>query len=57
MTVYTYVIDNTEYVISDDDQSIAGAFWKKQAGMCGLGVRGAVQHSLECLDIPIYVSG
>ena len=25
MTVYTYVIDNTEYVISDDDQSIAGA--------------------------------
>ena len=24
MTVYTYIIDNTEYVVSDDDQSIAG---------------------------------
>ena len=41
MTVYTYIIDNTEYVISDDDQSIAGAFWKKQA-VCA-GYAGAVQ--------------
>ena len=50
MTVYTYVIDNTEYVISDDDQSIAGAFWKKQA-VCA-GYAGAVQYLLERLDIP-----
>ena len=56
MTVYTYVIDNTEYVISDDDQSIAGAFWKKQA-VCA-GYAGAVQYLLERLDIPcIYVEG
>ena len=56
MTVYTYVIDNTEYVISDDDQSIAGAFWKKQA-VCA-GYAGAVQYLLERLDIPcIYVDG
>ena len=54
--VYTYVIDNTEYVISDDDQSIAGAFWKKQA-VCA-GYAGAVQYLLERLDIPcIYVEG
>jgi len=56
MTVYTYVIDNTEYVISDDDQSIAGAFWKKQA-VCA-GYAGAVQYLLERLYIPcIYVEG
>ena len=56
MTVYTYVIDNTEYVISDDDQSIAGAFWKKQA-VCA-GYAGAVQYLLDRLDIPcIYVDG
>ena len=56
MTVYTYVIDNTKYVISDDDQSIAGAFWKKQA-VCA-GYAGAVQYLLERLDIPcIYVDG
>ena len=48
MTVYTYVIDNTEYVISDDDQSIAGAFWKKQA-VCA-GYAGAVQY-------PLYLCG
>lgn len=28
--VYTYVIDNTQYQASDDDQSIAGVFWKKR---------------------------
>ena len=56
MTVYTYVIDNTEYVISDDDQSIAGAFWKKQA-VCA-GYAGAVQYLLERLDIPSrFVNG
>ena len=56
MSVYTYVIDNTEYVISDDDQSIAGAFWKKQA-VCA-GYAGAVQYLLERLDIPSrFVNG
>lgn len=56
MTVYTYIIDNTEYVVSDDDQSIAGTFWKKQA-VCA-GYAGAVQYLLERLNIPcIYVEG
>ena len=56
MTVYTYIIDNTDYVISDDDQSIAGTFWKKQA-VCA-GYAGAVQYLLERLGIPcIYVEG
>ena len=35
-TVYTYLIDNAEYVESEDDQSMAGIFWKKQAGVCRL---------------------
>ena len=56
MTVYTYIIDNTDYVVSDDDQSIAGTFWKKQA-VCA-GYAGAVQYLLERLNVPcIYVEG
>ena len=56
MTVYTYIIDNTEYKVSDDDQSIAGTFWKKQA-VCA-GYAGAVQYLLERLNVPcIYVEG
>ena len=56
MTVYTYIIDNTDYVLSDDDQSIAGTFWKKQA-VCA-GYAGAVQYLLERLNITcIYVEG
>lgn len=54
--VYTYIIDNTEYLPSDDDQSIAGVFWKKNA-VCA-GYAGAVQYLLERLDVPcIYVDG
>ena len=34
MTAYTYIIDHTAYEISDDDQSIAGVFWKKKARNC-----------------------
>ena len=30
-TVYTYLIDTTEYVSTEDDQNIAGVFWKKEA--------------------------
>lgn len=54
--VYTYVIDHTQYKTGEDDQSIAGVFWKKSA-VCA-GYAGAVQYLLERLDIPcIYVDG
>ena len=54
--VYTYVIDHTQYQTGEDDQSIAGVFWKKSA-VCA-GYAGAVQSLLERLDIPcIYVDG
>lgn len=54
--VYTYVIDHTQYQPGEDDQSIAGVFWKKSA-VCA-GYAGAVQYLLERLDIPcIYVDG
>lgn len=54
--VYTYVIDNTEYMESEHDQNIAGVFWKKQA-VCA-GYARAVQCLLERLGIPcIYVEG
>ena len=54
--VYTYVIDNTQYQASDDDQSIAGVFWKKEA-VC-VGYAGAVQYLLERIGVPcIYVDG
>lgn len=55
-TVYTYLIDLADYASSDDDQNIAGIFWKKQA-VCA-GYARAVQYLLEQLDIPcIYVEG
>ena len=54
--VYTYVIDHNQYQTGEDDQSIAGVFWKKSA-VCA-GYAGAVQYLLERLDIPcIYVDG
>lgn len=54
--VYTYVIDNTQYQASDDDQSIASVFWKKEA-VCA-GYAGAVQYLLERIGVPcIYVDG
>ena len=54
--VYTYVIDNTQYQASDDDQSIAGVFWKKEAVFAGYA--GAVQYLLERIGVPcIYVDG
>lgn len=54
--VYSYVIDNTQYQASDDDQSIAGVFWKKEA-VCA-GYAGAVQYLLERIGVPcIYVDG
>ncbi len=55
-TVYTYLIDHTEYQTSEDDQSMAGALWKKQA-VCA-GYAGAAQYLLEYLGVPsIYVEG
>ena len=54
--IYTYLIDHTEYEASDDDQNIAGVFWKKKA-VCACYAR-AVQYLLEQLGIPcIYVEG
>jgi len=54
--VYTYLIDTAEYQESEDDQSMAGIFWRRQA-VCA-GYAGAVQYLLERLDIPcIYVDG
>ena len=54
--VYTYVIDQTAYVESADDQSVAGVFWKKEA-VCA-GYAGAVQLLLEHLGVDcIYVEG
>lgn len=54
--VYTYVIDHAQYQTGEDDQSIAGVFWKKSA-VCA-GYAGAVQYLLERMDIPcIYVDG
>ena len=54
--VYTYVIEHTQYQTGEDDQSIAGVFWKKSA-VCA-GYAGAVQYLLERMDIPcIYVDG
>ena len=55
-TVYTYLIDNAEYQESEDDQSMAGIFWKKQA-VCA-GYAGAAQYLLEYLGVScIYVEG
>lgn len=55
-TVYTYLIDHTEYVSSEDDQNIAGVFWKKQA-VCA-GYARAMQYLLEKLGVNcIYVEG
>ncbi len=54
--VYTYLIDLADYEASEDDQSIAGIFWKKRA-VCA-GYAGAAQYLLERLEIPcIYVEG
>ncbi len=54
--VYTYLIDTVDYVSMEDDQNIAGVFWKKQA-VCA-GYARAVQYLLERLGIPcIYVEG
>ena len=55
-TVYTYLIDTASYQESEDDQSMAGIFWKKQA-VCA-GYAGAAQYLLEYLNVPcIYVEG
>lgn len=49
-TVYTYLINTAEYQESEDDQSMAGIFWKKQA-VCA-GYAGAAQYLLEYLGVP-----
>lgn len=55
-TVYAYLIDLADYRVSEDDQSIAGIFWKKSA-VCA-GYAGAAQYLLERLGVPcIYVEG
>ena len=53
---YAYIIDLTDYVPSEHDQSIAGVFWKKEA-VCA-GYAGAMQYLLERLGIEcLYVEG
>ena len=55
-TVYTYLIDHAEYEESEDDQNIAGIFWKKKA-VCA-GYARAMQYLLEQFGVPcIYVEG
>lgn len=55
-TVYTYVIDHMDYVSSEHDQNLAGAFWKRQA-VCA-GYAKAMQYLLERMGIfCIYVEG
>lgn len=55
-TVYTYLIDYTDYTESEHDQNIAGVFWKRNA-VCA-GYAGAMQYILERMGIPcIYVEG
>ena len=50
------LIDHAEYEASEDDQNIAGIFWKKKA-VCA-GYARAVQYLLEQLGVPcIYVEG
>ena len=54
--IYTWLVDHITYGLSQDDQSIAGAFWKKEA-VCA-GYAGAMQYLLEQVGIPcIYVEG
>ncbi len=54
--VYGYLIDHASYGPSEDDQSIAGVFWKQEA-VCA-GYAGAFMYLLERLSIPcIYVEG
>ena len=54
--VYSYLIDHASYGPSEDDQSIAGVFWKQEA-VCA-GYAGAFMYLLERLSIPcIYVEG
>lgn len=56
MAVYTYLIDEIEYVDSEHDQSLAGAFWKKEC-VCA-GYTRAAQYLLNRMEIPcIFVSG
>lgn len=54
--VYTYLIETIEYVESEHDQNLAGAFWKKQC-VCA-GYTRAAQYLLNRMGIPcIFVSG
>lgn len=54
--VYEYVIRNTEYVSSPDDQSLAGVFRDGKA-VCA-GYAGAVQYLLERMGVEcLYVTG
>lgn len=39
---YTYLIDTASYQESEDDQSIAGVFWKKQAVCAGYAERPSI---------------
>lgn len=54
--VYTYLIETIEYVESEHDQNLAGAFWKKKC-VCA-GYTRAAQYLLNRMGVPcIFVSG
>ena len=53
---YIWLIDHTEYLESEHDQSVAGVFWKQQA-VCA-GYAAAFQYLCERLGVfCIYVEG
>lgn len=53
-TVYTYLIDTTEYVSSDHDQNLAGVFWKSR--QCAPGMQDQSSISGETGD-PLHLCG
>lgn len=50
--VYTYLIDTAEYSGTEDDQSMAGIFWRRQA-VCA-GYAGAASIFLNILECPVF---
>ena len=52
-TVYSYIIDTAEYASSEDDQNVAGIFWKKAGGVCRI-CRGSAVSSGAVWAYPVF---